>query len=215
MSGKGVDQINPHKLIVYLMESKLARKVEGYTEQAQKKEGKEKPSQTPMLMHVQEFLFALMNPSDEGRIFYEKVEDDVQIRYTLLDPTNHFRDIVEEARAVILAGGTMSPMSDYATHLFSYVDPERMSYQSYGHVIPATNLTALTLCKADDGTEFDFTFQKRNSDTMVGRPCCSSIDIMLTFDRLPPWAIRLRIFVKWYQMASWSSFLATTISHSS
>ena len=169
MAGKGVDQINPYKLSRYLQESKLARKVGGYVEHSQHENqavsiGK---STTPVLFHVQSFLLALMNPSAEGRLFYLKTQDDIQVNYMLLDPTNHFRDIVEDARAVILAGGTMSPMTDYVNHLFSYVPPSRMDTFSYGHVIPPENLMALSLPKGVGGLDFDFTYETRNSEKMV------------------------------------------------
>jgi chromosome transmission fidelity protein 1 len=114
MAGKGVDQINPYKLSRYLQESKLARKVDGYVESSleQKGQTKEKTKTSmPVLFHVQGFLLPLMNPSEEGRLFYQKDQDNVLLKYMLLDPTNHFREIVEDARAVILAGGTMSPVS--------------------------------------------------------------------------------------------------------
>lgn len=124
MSGKGVDQINLSKLARYLQESKLARKVDGYIvfvdeqQQAQSRE-KEKSNgskiaktkdSVPVLTHIQSFLLTLMNPSAEGRFFFVKDEDGISLKYMLLDPTYHFREIVEEARAVILAGGTMSPV---------------------------------------------------------------------------------------------------------
>lgn len=35
----------------------------------------------------------------------------VEIRYHLLNPAPHFKDVVDEARSVIIAGGTMSPVS--------------------------------------------------------------------------------------------------------
>lgn len=124
MSGKGVDQINIFKLNAYLQESKLARKVDGYTAyiceaskdlevKKQRQEETKAPRDTvPVLMHVQSFLLSLMNPSAEGRFFYSKEEDnDLTLRYMLLDPTYHFKEIVEDARAVVLAGGTMSPVS--------------------------------------------------------------------------------------------------------
>lgn len=124
MSGKGVDQINIFKLNVYLQESKLARKVDGYTaytdEAAQglsTSQRKDEPVKAarhtvPVLMHVQSFLLSLMNPSAEGRFFYSKEGNgEITLQYMLLDPTYHFRDIVEDARAVVLAGGTMSPVS--------------------------------------------------------------------------------------------------------
>jgi chromosome transmission fidelity protein 1 len=115
MSGKGVDQINLYKLMRYLVDSKLARKVEGYIAHTEE-HGPVAPSKlhmsiSPVLTHVQSFLQVLTNPASEGRFFYEKSDSgDVSLKYMLLDPTHHFKGVVEEARAVILAGGTMSPV---------------------------------------------------------------------------------------------------------
>lgn len=115
LAGKGVDQINLYKLMRYLEESRLARKVEAYVtfteEQEQKSTPRRSPSSIPVLTHIQAFFQTLTNPAPEGRFFYEKCEDsEVSLKYMLLDPTHHFREIVENARAVILAGGTMSPV---------------------------------------------------------------------------------------------------------
>lgn len=53
-------------------------------------------------------------------------------------------------------------------HLFSYVPPHRLDTFSYGHVIPSQNLTAHTLVKGVQGSEFDFTYDARESEKMVG-----------------------------------------------
>lgn len=122
MSGKGVDQINVYKLHAYLQESRLARKVDGYTTYTEENQPSDpnssfksvaqpSPRQTvPILTHVQSFLMTLMNPSAEGRFFYSREETGIALKYMLLDPTFNFKDIVEDARAVVLAGGTMSPV---------------------------------------------------------------------------------------------------------
>lgn len=122
MAGKGVDQINLYKLVRYLQESKLARKVEGYCTHAEQeavsKDGssekgqeKEKQKSIPVLTHLQGFLLTLTNPSAEGRIIYTMSDEkEASLKYMLLDPTHHFQEIVEQARSVILAGGTMSPV---------------------------------------------------------------------------------------------------------
>ncbi|OJD24952.1 hypothetical protein ACJ73_03679 [Blastomyces percursus] len=167
MTGKGVDQINPHKLSRYLHESKLARKVHGFIEQSQATDKNVTRLSVPVLFQVQSFLISLMNPSSEGKLFYETSQNDVLLKYMLLDPTNHFREVVEEARAVILAGGTMSPMEDYAEHLFPYLDADRLKTFSYGHVIPPDNLTAIPVSKGAFNTEFDFTYGKRNDENMI------------------------------------------------
>jgi chromosome transmission fidelity protein 1 len=131
MRGKGVDQINLFKLMRYLQESKIARKVERYAVFAEEQQHQQACSTstlksmtevmgkkatatvgTPVLTELQSFLLALTSPAAEGRFFFSKAgEGDVSLKYLLLDPTHHFREIVEEARAVILAGGTMSPVS--------------------------------------------------------------------------------------------------------
>lgn len=118
LAGKGVDQINLYKLMRYLGESRLARKVDAYVtfteEQEQKSIPKRSLSSIPLLTHVQAFFQTLTNPASEGRFFYEKNEgNEVTLKYMLLDPTHYFREIVENARAVILAGGTMSPVGLY------------------------------------------------------------------------------------------------------
>ncbi|KAL3256382.1 hypothetical protein ABHI18_007609 [Aspergillus niger] len=169
MSGKGIDQINPYKLSRYLQESKLARKVDGYVEFTRDPSDKQASGSptVPVLFHIQGFLLSLMNPSAEGRLFYSKEQGDIQLKYMLLDPTNQFRELVEDARAIILAGGTMSPMTDYMNHLFSYVPASRLDTFSYGHVIPPENLIAHTLVRGVQGSEFDFTYDARDSEKMI------------------------------------------------
>lgn len=140
MAGKGVDQINPYKLCRYLQESKLARKVDGYVEFSREKADHQSPSKpsTPVLFHIQSFLLPLMNLSAEGRLFYSKTPEDVQLKYMLLDPTNHFREIVEDARAVILAGGTMSPVGrtypPLAVSELTRVFRWRTTHTTYSHM---------------------------------------------------------------------------------
>ncbi|PWW80652.1 DNA repair helicase [Tuber magnatum] len=180
---QGIDQVNFYKLQTYLNESKLARKVEGYTVHKEAKEQEKnklankpggakalQPTATiPVLTHIQGFLLALTNPSAEGKFFHCKTEDKNNpcLRYMLLDPAHHFREIVEEARAVILAGGTMEPMNDYINHLFPYLPKERIRTLSCGHVIPKENLTALPVTKGPGGREFEFTFEKRMQPAMI------------------------------------------------
>ncbi|KAI5248876.1 DNA repair helicase [Aureobasidium subglaciale] len=175
LKGKGVDQINLYKLMHYLQESKLARKVEGYVSLEQQKQqglnntdsGKEVT--VPVLTHITDMFMVLTNPAREGRLFYTAAEDKTQtkVKYMLLDPSEHFREIVEEARAVILAGGTMSPMSDYLTQLFPYLDSTLITTLSCGHVIPTSNLFVSPITSSPQNTDLNFTFASRNSTSTI------------------------------------------------
>jgi len=182
LTGKGVDQINLFKLMRYLQESKLARKVDGYSvyaEQQQNSSNQPGTSEknrsqdgseatTPVLTHIQSFFLSLTNPSAEGRFFYFHDENaGASLKYMLLDPTFHFKDIVEESRAVVLAGGTMSPMEDYLQHLFSYLPKARITTLSCDHVVSKENLVAIPVIRARSGRDFEFTFEKRNKDSTV------------------------------------------------
>ena len=114
-------------------------------------------------MQLQNFLIVLMNPASEGRFFVTVEHGDTHIRYTLLDPREHFRDIVEDARAVILAGGTMSPMSDYADYLFSYLSEDRLVNFSFGHVIPPSNMFTQAIVRGPSDKSLIFNYENRTS----------------------------------------------------
>jgi chromosome transmission fidelity protein 1 len=49
----------------------------------------------------------------DGRLIFSAVGDTVEVKYQLLNPSALFRDVVEVARSVVLAGGTMSPVSSF------------------------------------------------------------------------------------------------------
>ena len=173
LSGKAVDQINLAKLVHYITESKLARKVDGYNAYAKEKpdisaNGSQMQDKhgTLTLMHVQNFFSTLLNTSREGQFFWSKTGDSVVLRYLLLDPSEHFREIVEDARAVILAGGTMSPMGDYKTQLFPYVD--KIETLSLGHLIPQSSLFVRTIASDRDG-QLKFSFKDRAGSNQSSR----------------------------------------------
>ena len=58
-------------------------------------------------------------------------------------------------------------MDDYIRHLFPYVDPERLTTWSCGHIIPKENLIVLPVAKGPRDVEFDFTYEKRNTPTVI------------------------------------------------
>lgn len=165
------------ELIQYIHESKLAYKIEGYASHLDSKQedGKQHAprSSTPVLHTFVSFLVALTNLSSEGRIFYQKLPGspaDVQLSYLLLSPTHAFSSIASSARAVILAGGTMSPFEDYKDHLFPTLEESKITTLSCGHVIPSTNLCVRTLAASRAGGQsFEFSYQRRGDQEMIGQ----------------------------------------------
>ncbi|ODA81364.1 hypothetical protein RJ55_04329 [Drechmeria coniospora] len=167
---KNIDQINMFELIRYIQGSKLAFKIESYAAHVDKdKDGAEARAGTPVLHSLVSFLVALTNPSSEGRIFYAKLStSDVQLSYLLLSPTHAFASVASSARAVILAGGTMSPFDDYRHHLFPSLEARKLTTLSCGHVIPKENLCVWTLAGTRPGAPaFEFSFRRRRDEAMI------------------------------------------------
>ncbi len=184
LKARGADQINLYTLIKYIQESKLAYKVESYAshieEQGDGPTHSKSSASTPFLHTLVSFLTALTNFSTEGRIFYEKLPGavpDIKLSYLLLSPTHAFSSIASSARAVILAGGTMSPFDDYKAHLFPTLPSRQITTLSCGHVIPPSNLCVWTLASTRPAAvgagstapadSFEFSFQKRSDKSMI------------------------------------------------
>jgi len=128
-----------------------------------------------------------------------KVE--VSLKYMLLAPADSFRDVAEEAKSVVLAGGTMAPvrptsslvpfrrregrltlgprqMSDFREQLFPYLAPERFSTFSCGHVVPKEHVSTFAVSKGPTGIPFNFTFERRKDERLV-RPSSSCASLAL------------------------------------
>lgn len=62
---------------------------------------------------IESFLDALTNTCDDGRVVIHAAcgTKSAYFKFMQLNPAVHFKQIVDEARSVILAGGTMSPVS--------------------------------------------------------------------------------------------------------
>lgn len=162
----GGDAVNVHNITKYLRFSKLAYKVDGFL-QSQTEEAHRSRSSNAVLNSIQAFLNCLSNPSREGRFFFETTESsEMALKYLLLDPSHAFSDVVRQARSVVLAGGTMEPMSDFIDLLFPNAS-ERIRTFSYGHVIPEQNLTAMILGSGPSTKEFRFTFARRYDKILV------------------------------------------------
>lgn len=194
-TGSGLDQIQPYKLAKYILESKLIYKVEGYAElvneQSQQRQPHTKQHQNQpkgVLAEFQSLLVALMNPGSEGKFFIARNDSELVLKYTLLDPQAHFEEVVKEARAVILAGGTMSPMTDWADQLFPYLPTENLKTYSFGHIVDKSNIMVEPLSKGPTGIEFDCTWSNRRSESMitelalfVEKVCAATPDGMVVF----------------------------------
>ncbi|ELU04301.1 hypothetical protein CAPTEDRAFT_175213 [Capitella teleta] len=128
------------------------------------------PRSSP-LMQIESFLEALTNSDRDGRIVItqQPLLSNCSVRFILLNPSVHFSEIIREARAVILAGGTMQPVNDFKEQLFKAagVPEQRIREFSCGHVIPPKQLLPIALARGSSGTELDFTYQKRDQPQMM------------------------------------------------
>jgi chromosome transmission fidelity protein 1 len=63
----------------------------------------------------------------------------------MLNPLISFVKIIERARSVILAGGTMHPQAYYIKQLLPNISLDRVSTFSCGHVVPDENVLPLVV----------------------------------------------------------------------
>ncbi|KAG6332133.1 hypothetical protein ID866_6952 [Astraeus odoratus] len=176
--GCKVDGINLLEIEAYLKKSKIARKISGYAE-AGSSQGMEdfkgmrlgSTSKTCLPLQVVEaFMLGLAGAREDGRIIFSNISNDakadVEMKYLLLNPSTTFREIVESARSVILAGGTMSPvwkMSDVIERVFPSVPSDKLTTFSCGHVIPQSHVQTLMLTKGPSGSLLEFKYEQQSN----------------------------------------------------
>uniref|UniRef100_A0A8C1M341 Helicase ATP-binding domain-containing protein n=1 Tax=Cyprinus carpio TaxID=7962 RepID=A0A8C1M341_CYPCA len=131
----------------------------------------DKPIMASPMMQVESFLFALTNSNKDGRVMIQRQEclSQSSLKFLLLNAAVHFAQIVQECRAVIIAGGTMQPVADFKEQLLfsAGVTEDRILEFSCGHVIPPENILPIVLCAGPSGQQLEFTFQTRDTPQMM------------------------------------------------
>ncbi|NXN86148.1 DDX11 helicase, partial [Bombycilla garrulus] len=137
------------------------------------------------LMQIEGFLSALTNANQDGRVILNRqgTVSQSSLKFLLLNPAVHFAKVVEECRAVIIAGGTMQPVADFREQLLccAGVDPARIVEFSCGHVIPPENILPIILCSGPSNQQLEFTYQTRDLPQMMdetGRILCNLCNVI-------------------------------------
>lgn len=209
-----LDNVNMLTVVDFLERSELTRKLQGFaekyewTQQEDCSDGKvvrhQRRSRQPeytgsddgsssqsAIHNFIAFLIALANQDKNGRIIHEfhSIEGRSNIRFVLLNPSVYFKDIVNEAKSVILTGGTMEPLDALIQQLFPdssvirHISPSSFDSQRTNprvltpkndelikkitlfqcdHVIPDDHLLPICVARGLSGKDFDFTFRSRS-----------------------------------------------------
>ncbi|CAI5725012.1 unnamed protein product [Peronospora destructor] len=198
-----IDHFNMFKILEYLGESGLAKKLIGFVDFANKESsaaispltstddpdvGFESRHISP-LRTVEALLKALTSAGGDGRVLAQpnNVHKGVEglIKFILLNPVIHFQEIVKKSRSVILAGGTMQPVSQVIDQLFSAVPRGDIDLFSCGHVIPPENLVGFSLSSGPSQKHLEFTYSRRNDMEALDELGC----ILLNLARIVPGGI--------------------------
>ena len=199
-----LDNVNLFKISSYLKQSHLAQKLLGFTNATSTVDslGCGISKHVSALSIVETFLCKLTSASNEGKVVtdWPKVNFDVRstasaqeptLRFVALHPAVHFRNVVDEARAVALVGGTLRPFNHVAAELLdnSYLvdatkadalaqaETSDVSITSFtpfltaftcDHVVPQSNimLQCLSLGPSND-VQLDFRHQSRGNQAVL------------------------------------------------
>ena len=208
-----LDNLNLYNILRYLERSKLSQKLLGFNNSnnniaLEKISDEEDPNfvskHVSCMSIVESFIKCLTSSQKEGRVIIESPssnETDSEnrshisvacFRYLLLDPSIEFRNVVEEAYSIILAGGTLRPFDHITQELFrSDQDLIRLSVQAVndtsrqndgdtqyfinakfttftcGHVVSPQNVLIRCLSKGPSGRVLDFRHASRHLDVTV------------------------------------------------
>lgn len=122
------------------------------------------PASSPLLA-VLSFLESLTYSCEDARILFKKSPDKLQnkLQFLLLNSSSNFNDIVKEARSVIVAGGTMKPISEFRNRLFinSGAPSDRIIEFSCDHIVPPENILPIIVSKGPKKENLLFNFENR------------------------------------------------------
>eukprot|EP00958_Prasinococcus_capsulatus_P017004 scaffold1906_cov403-Prasinococcus_capsulatus_cf.AAC.5 len=163
------DNINLFKLERYIRLSKLVFKCSDFWDKSNE-EGKVHNTVNHYgtgALHALSTLFSALTHEDkDGRILIQPTTGDEIgfFKYVLLNAARHFSTVVDEARSVLLVGGTLQPWEELTTQLFPHVPSDRMLQFSCDHIVPKQNILALAVPAGPSGRRINLSYQNRSRE---------------------------------------------------
>ncbi|KAF9690009.1 hypothetical protein SADUNF_Sadunf01G0151400 [Salix dunnii] len=180
-----IDNINLVKLLQYIKESNLVHKVSRYGEKvASSQEGLalnrnggcgEEGSTLSSFRALVDMLISLTNNDGDGRMIISKMRSTCSglqggfLKYVMLTGEKIFSEIVDEAYAVVLAGGTLQPIEETRERLFPWLPPNQLHLFSCSHIVPPESILPIAASRGPSGQSFDFSYSSRSSLVMVSK----------------------------------------------
>nr|GMD33796.1 ATP-dependent DNA helicase DDX11 [Ipomoea batatas] len=176
-----IDNINLVKLVYYIQESNIIHKVCGYgdklaAEKVSASKDSDKSSDGSSLSGFQsllDMLLSLTNKDSDGRVIVSRTRPSSEgqkggyLKYVMLSGEKIFSEVLDQARAVILAGGTLQPIEETKERLFPSLQPDKLHFFSCGHIIPSENILPIAVSHGPSGHPFDFSYNTRTSSIMI------------------------------------------------
>lgn len=199
---KNADTLDVPALAEFSNDTKLVFKVESYAQSSDGESPRHDPSTNNSLGTIIDFVLTSMDPLAEGKLFIDIDENNTKVlRYLVLDSSSSFKEIVDQADTVVLAGGTMEPTAEFHHRLFPYAD--EIAVHTFGHIVPKSQLLVLPI-----GNGMKFTFAERGNKEVIQKLGNTIIEIasevphgMVVF--FPGYAYLAQVIAQWKHSNIW------------
>ncbi|CAM6122599.1 unnamed protein product [Calypogeia fissa] len=182
-----IDNVNLFKIRKYIKESNIVHKVSSYGEKyfttlmgvvpngttaggATDKSSFGNRASLTGFHTLAEFVLALTNADSDGRVLVMPSTTrgaDSSLKFIMLNAAKHFAEVLNHARAVVLAGGTLQPVDELRVRLFPHLPEDRVHIFGCGHIVPPESILPLAIARGPSNQVFDFTYQSRSSPVIM------------------------------------------------
>ncbi|KAJ4818356.1 ATP-dependent DNA helicase chl1 [Rhynchospora pubera] len=173
-----IDNINLVKLCQYVKESKIIHKVSGYGNKSTSanQNGEYNFQEGSIVSNFQsmvDILISLINNNTDGRILISKQKSSLNyteegyIKFVMLSGEKIFSEVIQDAQAVIMAGGTLQPIEETRVRLFPKVPSEEVKFFTCNHIVPPESILPVAVSRGPSGLTFDFSYNHRSSPKMI------------------------------------------------
>ncbi|KAF6164159.1 hypothetical protein GIB67_010129 [Kingdonia uniflora] len=192
------DNINLIKLQSYIKESNIIHKISGYGAKILSMRSGSTPDDggrngmgVSILSGFQalvNFLLSLTHKNGDGRVIISRRKficsgqhEEGYLKYVMLAGEKIFLEIVDQAHAVVLAGGTLQPIDETKERLFPWLSPNKFHFFSCNHIVPRESILPIAVSRGPSGTSLDFNYSSRNLPMIImelGRLICNLVTVV-------------------------------------